>query len=185
MSLLASMTKPSIIVLFCLTLLACAGGTNIKSDLGISGAPDWVNEGTQAVSDDNGRLIQGTGMAPPMGDFSLQKGTADNRARAEITRVLSSYIDTTLNDYSASAYGQLDANVEREIKSQTKLALSGAKIMGHWKNDDTGDIFSFAELDMAAVDKSLETASALSEDFQKFYSQQEVSRFNRFIEEKQ
>jgi hypothetical protein len=185
MNLLTALAKTSIIALFCLTLLACAGGTNIKSDLGISGAPDWVNEGTQAVSDDNGRLIQGIGMAPPMGDFSLQKGTADNRARAEIARVLSSYIETTLNDYSASAYGQLDANVDREINSQTKLALNGTKIMGHWKNDDTGDIFSFAELDMAAVDKSLEAASALGTDFQKFYSQQEVSGFNRFIEEKQ
>ena len=176
--------KPSLIGAFCLGLMACAGGTNIESDLGISGAPDWVNEGTQAVSDDDGRLIQGLGMAPPMGDFSLQKGTADSRARAEIARVLSSYIETTLNDYTASASGQLDVSVEREIKTQTKLALSGAKIMGHWKNDDTGDIFSFAELDMEAVDKTLETATSLSEGFQKYYSQQAASGFNRFIEEK-
>jgi hypothetical protein len=56
--------------------------------------------------------------------------------------------------------------------------------MGHWKNDDTGDIFSFAELDMDAVDKTLETATSLSEGFQKYYSQQEISGFNRFVEEK-
>lgn len=182
---LAVFIKPSLMGVFCLGLMACAGGTNIESDLGISGAPNWVNQGTQAVSDDDGRLIQGLGMAPPMGDFSLQKGTADSRARAEIARVLSSYIETTLNDYTASDSGQLDASVEREIKTQTKLALSGAKIMGHWKNDDTGDIFSFAELDMDAVDKTLETATSLSEGFQKYYSQQEISGFNRFVEEKQ
>jgi hypothetical protein len=185
MNSLTAVTKSSIIGIFCLGLMACAGGTNIKSDLGISGAPDWVNEGTQAVSDDDGRLIQGLGMAPPMGDFSLQKGTADSRARAEIARVLSSYIEATLNDYTASASGQLDASVEREIKTQTKLALSGAKIMGHWKDDNTGDIFSFAELDMEAVDKTLETATSLSEGFQKYYSQQQISVFSRFVEEKQ
>jgi hypothetical protein len=185
MNSLAVFIKPSLIGIFCLSLMACAGGTNIESDLGISGAPDWVNEGTHAISDDDGRLIQGMGMAPPMGDLSLQKGTADSRARAEIARVLSSYIETTLNDYTASASGQLDASVEREIKTQTKLALSGAKIMGHWKNDDTGDIFSFAELDMEAVDKTLEAATSLSEGFQKYYSQQEISGFNRFVEEKQ
>jgi hypothetical protein len=116
---LAVFIKPSLMGVFCLGLMACAGGTNIESDLGISGAPNWVNQGTQAVSDDDGRLIQGLGMAPPMGDFSLQKGTADSRARAEIARVLSSYIETTLNDYTASDSGQLDASVEREIKTQT------------------------------------------------------------------
>ena len=56
--------------------------------------------------------------------------------------------------------------------------------MGHWKNDDTGDIFSFAELDMEAVDKTLEAAASLSEGFQKYYNQQAASGFNRFIEEK-
>jgi hypothetical protein len=177
--------KTAIISIFALGLFACAGGTNIESDLGIDGAPDWVNEGTQAVSDDDGRLIQGLGMAPAMGDLSLQKSTADGRARAEVARVLSSYIDATLNDYTASAGGQLDASVQREIKTQTQLVLSGAKIMGHWKNEDTGDVFSFAELDMEAVDKTLATATTLSDGFQQYYRQQAASGFNRFVEEKE
>ena len=42
----------------CVLLTACTGGaTKIESDLGIKGAPDWVNEGTQAVSNKDGRLI--------------------------------------------------------------------------------------------------------------------------------
>ena len=98
-----------------LALGACSGKTIIESDMGLSDAPDWVNEGTQAVDNDDGRLIHGLGMAPPMGDISLQKATADNRARAEIARVLSTYVDTVIKDYTASTGGEADLNVERVI----------------------------------------------------------------------
>ena len=181
----ALLAKILLISAVSLGMLACGGRTNIESDLHIKGAPDWVNEGTQAVSDKKGRLIQGIGMAPVMGDFSLQKSTADARARAEIARVLSSYVESTMNDYTASAGGQLDASVEREIKSKTELALSGARILGHWKNKKNGDIFAFAELDMKEVDKTLKAATALSAGFQKYYSQKAASGFDRFVEEKQ
>ena len=76
-----------------LMLSACGGKTMVESDLGIRGAPDWVNEGTQYLNDKNGRLFHGVGQAPVMGDDSLQKTTADNRARAEVTRILTSYLD--------------------------------------------------------------------------------------------
>ena len=54
-------------------LAACAGQTKVESDLGIKGAPDWVNEGSQAVNDKKGRLIQGVGSAPNLGDARRNK----------------------------------------------------------------------------------------------------------------
>ncbi len=166
-------------------LSACGGRTNIESDLSIKGAPDWVNEGTQAVSDQKGRLIQGVGMSAALGDFSLQKSTADARARAEVARVLSSYVESTMNDFTASADGKLDASVEREIKSKTALALSGARILGHWKDKRTGDIYAFAELDMKEVNATLKSATEMNEGFQAYYDQKAASGFDRFVEEKQ
>ena len=166
-----------------LALGACSSKTTIESDMGLSNAPDWVNEGTQAVSNDDGRLIHGVGMAPTMGDVSLQKATADNRARAEIARVLSTYVDAVISDYTASTGGEADMNVEREIRSTTQLVLSGARMLGHWKDEDSGDVYSFAELDMDAVDKSLETATALSDAFKGHYMQNADANFDRFLEE--
>jgi len=144
-----------------LILGACSSRTTIESDMGLSDAPDWVNEGTQAVKDDDGRLIHGVGLAPPMGDVSLQKSTADNRARTEIARVLSTYVDAVIKDYTASTGSDADLNVEREIRSTTQLALSGVRILGHWKNEENGDVYAFAELDMDAVEETLETATSL------------------------
>ncbi len=166
-----------------LALGACSSKTTIESDMGLDNAPDWVNEGTQAVSNDDGRLIHGVGMAPPMGDVSLQKATADNRARAEIARVLSTYVDAVISDYTASTGGETDMNVEREIRSTTQLVLSGARMLGHWKDEDSGDVYAFAELDMDAVDKSLETATALSDAFKGHYKENADANFDRFMEE--
>lgn len=170
-------------VAFCaLALGACSSKTVIDSDMGISGAPDWVNEGTQAVENNEGRLIHGVGMAPPMGDVSLQKSTADNRARAEVARVLSVYIDAVSKDYTASSGGEADLNVEREIHSTTQLVLSGARILGHWKDEDTNDVYAFAELDMDAVENMLTTATSLSDAFKKYYKENSGANFDRFME---
>jgi hypothetical protein len=171
------------VLLLALLLGACSSKTVIESDMGLDHAPDWVNEGTQAVDNDDGRLIHGVGMAPPMGDTSLQKATADNRARAEIARVLSTYVDTVIRDYTASTGSEADLNVEREIRSTTQLVLSGARMLGHWKDEDTGDVYAFAELDMDAVDRSLETATALSDAFKGHYKENGDANFDRFMDE--
>jgi hypothetical protein len=178
------MTKLSTfsVLFLALALSACSSKTTIESDMGLDNAPDWVNEGTQAVSDDDGRLIHGVGMAPTMGDVSLQKATADNRARAEIARVLSTFVDAVINDYTASTGGAADLNVEREIRSTTQLTLSGARILGHWKDENTSDVYSFAELDMEAVNKSLETATSLSAAFKDHYKENADADFERFME---
>jgi hypothetical protein len=165
-----------------LALGACSSKTVIESDMGMSGAPDWVNEGTQAVENDDNRLIHGVGMAPPMGDVSLQKSTADNRARAEIARVLSTYVDVVADDYTASTGGDADMDVAQNLRSTTQLALTGARILGHWKDEDTGDVYAFAELDMDTVIKSLETATSLSNAFKSHFKENADANFDRFME---
>ena len=143
-------------------LAACSSRTSIDSDLDISGAPDWVNIGTQAVDNDSGRLLHGVGMSNGIADESLQKSVADNRARAEVARILSTSVKAMIGDYSAAANGEVSTNVEREIKAQTQLALNGVKIIGRWKNPDNGDIYSFAELDLADLDAAIKRATVLT-----------------------
>ncbi len=179
---MTQLLKPFSLLFLALVLAACSSKTTIESDMGLDDAPAWVNEGTQAVNDDDGRLIHGVGMAPAMGDVSLQKATADNRARAEIARVLSTYVDAVIKDYTASTGNDADLSVEREIRSTTQLALSGARILGHWKDEDTGDVYAFAELDMDSVNKTLKTATSLSDAFKGHYKETANANFDRFME---
>ncbi|MEZ5507061.1 MAG: hypothetical protein R3F38_14300 [Gammaproteobacteria bacterium] len=166
-------------------LAACSSNPSIESDMGIDGAPDWVNEGTQAVSDDDGRLIYGVGSAPVLNDVALQTAAADSRARAEVARVVSTFIDSTVSDYSASAGGDSKAalNIEQNIKATTQTALNGAKIKGRWRDPETGTVYSFAEMDIKALNEAIAAAGKLSDSFKQFYTQKANANFDRFVKE--
>jgi len=163
-------------------LAACSSTETIESDLGMPNAPDWVNEGTQAVGDDDGSYIQGVAYAPPLNDQSLQTATADSRARAEVARVVSSFVDSTLNDYSASTGDTAVSNIEQTVTSSTRTALNGVRIKARWKDQQTGNIYSFAEMDMDALDYAISTASKLSDSFRVFYNSRASANFERFVQ---
>ena len=157
--------------------------SDIETDMKLEDAPAWVNQGTNAVSNDNGRLIHGVGSAPVMGDLSLQKSTADNRARAEIARVMSTFIDSTLADYSASNGESFDMSVDKTLKSSTRAALSGAVIIGSWRSSKSGDVYSFAELDLKKLEASISNADKINKSFKEFSKKHLHANFDRFTKE--
>ena len=169
---------------FALALAACGGGkTIVESDLGIKGAPDWVNKGTQAVNDKDGRLFHGVGSAPSLGDEALQRSTADDRARAEVARMLSTYIDAVSNDYSAAtgtgANASADQSVSRQIKAVTKQNLAGSKIIGRWKDARTNMVYSIAELDFKSVKTTLEGANGMNDDLRRYLGRNAENIFDK------
>ena len=185
----STLTLP-LLSLFAMTIFlsACAGKTMVESDLGISGAPEWVNEGTQYLNDGEGRLFHGVGQAPAMGDASLQLSTADNRARAEVARILSSFMDVVSNDYSSAAASQgrqvSQTNISREISNLTKVNLTGVKIIGHWKNEKDATVFSIAELDMQQMQDTLSAVKDMNSDLKRYLSSEGLNIFDKMTQEK-
>jgi hypothetical protein len=171
-----------------LALAACGGGkTVVESDLGIKGAPDWVNKGTQAVNDKDGRLFHGVGSSPSLGDEALQRSTADDRARAEVARMLSAYLDVVSSDYSASSgtgsNANADQSVSRQIKAVTKQNLAGSKIIGRWKDAKTNTVWSFAELDFKSVKTTLEGANGMNDDLRRYIGRNAENIFDKVSKE--
>ena len=178
--------------LFALAVLAalvasCSSTTKVESDLGLKGAPDWVNEGTSILNDKDGRLFHGVGSASPTGDMSLQKSVADDRARAEVARVLSSYMDVVSNDYMASAKSGgatvADESVSRQIKNLSKINLTGTKIIGSWRDPKTNVIYSIAELDMKHVKDTLSGVQDMNTDLKRYIETQADNIFDRVAKE--
>ncbi len=177
------------LLIISLLLVACSSKTQVESDLHIEDAPDWVNEGNQMLSDDDGRLFHGIGSAPPMGDYSLQKNTADDRARAEVARIFSSYLTVATKDYSAAA-GQGDEQISeqaisRQIDNLTQINLTGTKIIGRWQDENSGSIWSLAELDLERVSQTLDKAMQMSPALREFLSREGESIFDRLTGVKQ
>ncbi|MBE0618240.1 MAG: hypothetical protein IH608_09985 [Proteobacteria bacterium] len=166
----------------------CGGKTLVESDLGVKGAPDWVNEGTQILNDRGGRLFHGVGQAPELGDESLQISTADNRARAELARVLSSYMDVVGTDYTAAVgSGEGRANeqsVSQQIQSLTQVNLSGAKVIAHWKDPRTRTIYSLAELDLKQIKAATGAVRDMSPGFRQHLDAHGDNLFDRLNQEK-
>lgn len=167
---------------------ACSSGpTKVESDLGIKGAPDWVNEGTNILNNKDDRLFHGVGSASPTGDMSLQKSIADDRARAEVARVLSSYMDVVTNDYMAAAKsgetGVTEESVSRQVKNLSKVNLTGAKIIGSWRDPRTNTIYSIAELDMKHVKDTLSGVQDMNTDLKRYIETQADNIFDRVAKE--
>jgi hypothetical protein len=163
-----------------------SGPTKVKSDLGLKGVPDWVNKGTSTLKTKDGRLFHGVGSAKVMGDLSFQTSVADNRARAEIARILTSYMEVVSRDYvatqSAQEQGYTQANASREISNVTKINLSGARIIGHWRDKKSGVIYAIAELDMEHLKQTLSQVSAMNEGLKGHFSTQGDNIFDRIAE---
>ncbi|HEY4128681.1 MAG TPA: hypothetical protein VGN70_11580 [Gammaproteobacteria bacterium] len=155
-------------------LTACSSHTTVESDLGIKGAPDWVNKGSQALNDQNGQLIHGIGSAPSMNDQSLQSSTADDRARTEVARVLNSFMHVVTQDYSASAGTGQDqqntANVSRQIQNITDQNVSGARIIGRWVDPKTGTQWSIAELNLKQVKDMVGGSKDMNAGFRDYFN---------------
>jgi hypothetical protein len=182
-------TRALAAALLTVALAACGGGkTVVESDLGIKGAPDWVNKGTAVLNDKDGRLFHGVGSAPSLGDEALQRSTADDRARAEVARMLSTYIDAVSSDYSAAsgtgANANADQSVSRQIKAVTKQNLAGSKIIGRWKDGKTSTVYSIAELDFKAVKTTLEGANGMNDDLRRYIGRNAENIFDKVSGEK-
>ena len=61
------------VLFLALVLVACSSKTTIESDMGLSDAPDWVNEGTQAVKDDETHITFDSGFTGTCDQHQRQK----------------------------------------------------------------------------------------------------------------
>lgn len=179
-----NLLKSFVIAGLFLGLAACAGQTRLESDLGIKGAPDWINKGTAYINNKDGRLFHGVGSAAPMGDPALQRATADDRARAEVARIFSSFMDVVSNDYQSAAkdsHSQFsEETVSRQIKAITKVNLAGARIVAHWSDDGTKTLWSIAELDIKQVKETVAATNAMNEDVRRYFQRNSENIFDRF-----
>jgi hypothetical protein len=143
------------VALFAVALSGCSGPTKVESDMGLKDVPDWVNKGTNILNSKDGRLFHGVASAKPLADVPLQKSVSEDRARAEVARILSTYLEVVSDDYVSSvrAGGEnvSEESVSRQIRASTKINLRGAKIIANWRDPKTGVIYSLCELDMNQV----------------------------------
>src|SRR5205814_1969176 len=65
--------------------IACGGGSKARRpDAASDQTPSWLSEGTGAVRNESGRMLQGVGVASGVNDPKARRRQADNAAREQI-----------------------------------------------------------------------------------------------------
>ena len=131
--------------------------------------PAWVDKGSGAFDVDIGKIFYGVGVASGIKNRALLRSTADNRARAEIAKLLETYVAFLAKDYMASttagdmSVSAEEQHVEQALKTFTKTTLHGARIIDHWRDPVDGTQFSLCEMDLFAFKNALDDYKELDE----------------------
>jgi hypothetical protein len=115
--------------------------------------PEWVNKGSGAFGGEK-KVFYGVGSSQGIRNHSLARTTADNRARAEISKTFEVYSASLMKDFQESVTaGDMSASSESQMVSQaiktfSANTLNGVEIMDHWIHPVDGTIYSLARLDI-------------------------------------
>lgn len=154
------------------SVIACGGGdkTNqgqLSANTPVVEYPEWVNKGSGAFGGEK-KVFYGVGSASGIRNHSLARSTADNRARAEISKTFEVYSASLMKDYSASiTAGDMSASSEEQmvssaVKTFSANTLNGVEIVDHWIHPTTGEIYALARLDIAGFMDQLDKAKELN-----------------------
>jgi hypothetical protein len=153
-------------------ITACGGGdATTRGQLTPNGPvveyPSWVNKGSGAFTEGS-PIFYGVGAASGIRNHALARSTADNRARAEISKLFEVYSASLMKDYAGSTTaGDFSATAEEQdvqqaIKTFSANTLNGVEVVDHWVHPTDGTIYSLARLDVDGFLGQLERAQELS-----------------------
>ena len=124
----------------------------------------WVKRGSGAFSGDRGKILHGVGSASGFRNPSMLRTTAETKARVELATVLEIYVQGLVEVYVSETVG--GSNLDRSSTEQhamdvmstvTDKILIGSQIVDHWDHPDRNESFALASLDLAAVERYLQT----------------------------
>jgi hypothetical protein len=154
----------------------------------VSQGPEWVTKGSGAFGAEGQKVFYGVGVASNIKNVALLQTTADNRARAEITKIFETYSASLMKDYMASVSDgdkvSEEQNVESAIKTFSAQTLSGVQIVDRWKDRETGAMYSLARLDLNAFADSIGKMKELSAKA-KDYIRQNAERVHADLEKEE
>jgi hypothetical protein len=153
--------------------LGCNSGPKKSADSAIEG-PTWVTKGSGAFDVEGTKVFYGVGAATGIKNKALLRQTSDNRARAEIAKILEIYVASLTKDYmAATTAGDMsksseEQHVETALKTFTKTTLHGATVIDRWMDPADRSMYSLCELDLIAFKDSLDEYKELDEKVRDF-----------------
>lgn len=149
------------------SLTACA--SKGKPSPIANNAPEWVNKGSGAFKNEGGKQVfYGVGSVQGVRNIPLARASADDYGRAELAKIMNSYVTNLSKGYMASVTaGDMSKSSEEQMvsntmKNFTKFTLTGSVPVDHWVDKENNIVYALVKLDMASVQQTLSDSKELN-----------------------
>lgn len=156
---------------------------------GCGGAPDWVQEGSGAMNQDDSKSIYGVGTVEQVPLESVAWEIAENRARAEVAKSFETYTAYLMRDYVATTAAteasgvSAEQDVQRAIKTFTAVTLNGVRQIERYKDEDKNMYYVLAKLSFKDMKEALSEAKELDKEVKNFVKKNGERIFDRLEQE--
>ena len=114
------------------------------------------------------RVFYGVGKAKGIKNEALLKATADNRARADIFKIIDRYSSIFAKDYITAMKNRKRPASFKATTFRSTLLLR-AKIVDRWRDQKDGTQFSLCEFDLSAFNNALEEYNDLDQRVKDYF----------------
>jgi len=156
---------------------------------GCGGAPDWVEEGSGVMNQDDTKAIYGVGTVEKVPLESVAWEIAENRARAEVAKSFETYTAYLMRDYVATTAAtessgiSAEQDVQRAIKTFTAVTLNGVRQIERYKDEEKDMYYVLAKLSFKDMQEALAQANELDKDVKAFVKKNGERIFDRLEQE--
>ena len=153
------------------------------------GPPDWVEEGSGALNQEETQAIYGVGSIVGVKNEPLAWEAAENRARAELAKTFRSYTAYLMQDYAASTTAgdftrsTEEQNVERAVKTFTAVTLNGVRPVDRYKDEDSSTYYVLTRLSVEEMKEILQQAQELDAEVRKYVQENAERVFQQLQQE--
>jgi hypothetical protein len=151
--------------------------------------PKWVKTGTYTGQDS--KAFYGIGEVMGIRNEPLAWDAAENRARAQMVKVLSTYTAYLMRDYAAStAAGDFkrageEQHIEEATKTFASATLNGVRSVDRYKDEKKGIYYVVVKMDLEDVKDMLAQSKELNSQVRDFVRKNADRAFERLEKEEQ
>jgi hypothetical protein len=142
--------------------------------------PAWVKAGSHLEPEGPDRGFMGLGAVRGIRNVALSRSTADNRARADLARLLDGFVAVWVQDTPAVP----PADQAATVKLLTAISLSGVQMVEHYFHPDDGSVYSLAKLTLSHVVQHMQAQAELPHGIKKELARTSDGAYNRLLHER-
>ncbi len=172
-----------------MTLMVLGGVLATLTMSACESTPKWVKTGTYTGQDS--KAFYGIGEVMGIRNEPLAWDAAENRARAQMVKVLSTYTAYLMRDYAASTTaGDFkrttdEQNIEEATKTFASATLNGVRPVDRYKDEKKGIYYVVVKMGLEDVKDMLTQSKELNSQVRDFVRQNADRAFERLEKEEQ